>query len=208
MAGVLVKDIMTTQVVQVGPDNPLGDVTALMYKKQISCLVVCEDESMVGIITERDLARAISAERRGDRPISTARDLMSSPVIGLDLEDRVQTAAGIAQQLSIRHLPVVDAEGRLAGITTQTDILRCYIRELEELVCERTQELTAIAKKLEEANAAKSQFLANMSHEIRTPMTAVLGYTDEILEGGDHGLAVSNPEPARIRVQTESVNGQ
>ncbi|MCH6561416.1 MAG: CBS domain-containing protein [Myxococcales bacterium] len=108
MAGVLVKDIMTTQVVHVRPDDSLSDVTALMYKKQISCLVVCEDESMVGIITERDLARAISAERRGERPISTARDLMSSPVIGLDLEDRVQTAAGIAQQLSIRPLPVVD----------------------------------------------------------------------------------------------------
>ncbi|TDI96297.1 MAG: CBS domain-containing protein [Deltaproteobacteria bacterium] len=67
----------------------MSDVTALMYKKQISCLVVCEDESMVGIITERDLARAISVERRGERLISTARDLMSSPVIGLDLSKTV-----------------------------------------------------------------------------------------------------------------------
>ncbi len=56
-------------------------------------------------------------------------------------------------------------------------------KELEARVTQRTLELEALTKELQQANQIKSQFLANMSHEIRTPLTAIVGQAEAIISG-------------------------
>ncbi|MCM2288987.1 MAG: PAS domain S-box protein, partial [Sulfuritalea sp.] len=132
--------------------------------------------------------------------------------------------------------PVMDNEQVVGSICTFMDTtekqrlaveLDAHRNHLEQLVFERTAELTAARMQAEAANLAKSAFLANMSHEIRTPMNAILGLThlvrraesnasqiarlDKIDSAGRHLLSIINDilDLSKIeagRVQLESAD--
>jgi signal transduction histidine kinase/DNA-binding response OmpR family regulator len=74
--------------------------------------------------------------------------------------------------------------------------------QLAEQVEQRTQELQTVAQELRNANEVKSQFLANISHEIRTPLTAILGQTDDLMNG------LYNPEQLQNELQVIQRQGQ
>ncbi len=102
--------------------------------------------------------------------------------------------AGAAKWTELRGFPHRDAEGRVDYVMgTMQDIsahkaaeakLLEYQTHLEDLVAERTDELSRAKAAAEAASIAKSAFLANMSHEIRTPMNAVIGMANLVRRGG------------------------
>lgn len=125
-----VLSIMTSKVISVEPDCPIADLVGKLHAYRISCVLVCQDEVPLGVITERDivgLAFTLLSGREETR--QRACDLMSSSIRTVSVDSSLDDAVEMAESERIRHLPVVDADGKLVGLVTQTDLLRALIAE-------------------------------------------------------------------------------
>lgn len=123
-------DAMSTPPRAVSPDLSVGDALAHMLQQQISSLFVADDlasqpAEQIGIVTERDLLRALS-DRRGeafDRPVG---DLMTRPLLTVPADAFVYVAIARMRRLRIRHLGVVDERNRVVGALSARDLLRLH----------------------------------------------------------------------------------
>jgi CBS domain-containing protein len=127
------RDLVRRAAFGVAPGTPLSVALALMNDKRIgSVLVVAEDSGAArGILTRYDiLARVTLAER----PLATPIDeVMSTPVIALGLDHTALDAALAMSRHAIRHVPVVDAEGRVVGIVSERDLFALQRLSLKQL---------------------------------------------------------------------------
>ena len=114
-------DLMTHHVDQLPLSARLGDAADIMLRGRISSVVVVEDSSVKGIVTERDIVKAMHAELPSETPVS---DIMTSPVLTAPIGQDFRSAYQMAVSHQILHLVVVDAEGTPRGVVTETDIRR------------------------------------------------------------------------------------
>ncbi len=116
------KDVMSEDVVTISVNENVVSAAKLMAENNISCVVVVNNETIVGILTETDLLRKVAGQNKdyGKIPIS---EIMSSPVIDITPELPVLEVSRIMNEKGIRRLPVID-RNRLVGIVTQTDMVR------------------------------------------------------------------------------------
>ncbi|MEV5408751.1 CBS domain-containing protein [Thermopolyspora sp. NPDC052614] len=154
-----VKDVMTTQVVAVQGNATFHEVARLIIDRGVSGMpVLDEDGKVVGVVSEADLLHkeefkeryyregyrpALSARLRhhlgseGDTrrkaAATTAAELMTSPPYVTTPDSPVVLAARIMDRHGVKRLPVVDAEGRLAGIVSRRDLIRVFVRSDEDL---------------------------------------------------------------------------
>jgi PAS domain S-box-containing protein len=112
------SDIMSREVLGVPPGCPLEEAVRLMGEARVSCLVVTDGESPVGILTERDLMCLLR-----DRAASgvSAVDVIARPVVTAPAELDFRSAYVLLHQHGIRHLVAVDPDGRVAGVATTSD---------------------------------------------------------------------------------------
>jgi CBS domain-containing protein len=147
-----VRDLMTTQVISVGPKASLKEAARRMIEAGISGLLVTDDTgSLVGVITEADFVKGESGRRAakrarllrwfgdGDEMPSTERlveDVMTSDVITLGPDADHAEAARVMRKSGIKRIPIVEDDGTLRGIVSRSDILRAFARADSEIVAE------------------------------------------------------------------------
>ena len=124
----MVKDRATTPALCIAPDTLFRDALTLMRERECRRLPVVEDGRIVGIVTERDLHRAVP--RFVDAPVEVS-ELMTTSVVTTGMEDSLREAARTMMERRIGSLPVVDADGRVLGIITETDIFRTFVTMLK-----------------------------------------------------------------------------
>ena len=118
-------------VLTVTPDDPVASLLEVLAERNVGAAVVCEDDRLVGIVSERDVVRHL--HRRGapllDAPIS---EIMTTVVATCRANDDVQTLSRTMTEKRIRHVPVVDDTGKLTGIVSIGDVVKSRIDQLEE----------------------------------------------------------------------------
>lgn len=116
LASIASRSVQTITV-----DAPLSEVVLIFCATRLSCLIVVEGDHPVGIVTERDLLRLISSGYDETRPV---RAVMSAPLITARQDMDFATAQNMLSNRGVRHLVLVDAQGRLTGLVTETDFRR------------------------------------------------------------------------------------
>lgn len=116
-----VKEYMKNQVISIPKDTPLSEVAKIMTDKSIGSVIVVDGNKPVGIITERDIVKAIG---KGKDLKAKAEEIMTASLITIREDSPITGALALMRQFNIRHLPVIDDKGNLKGIISIRDITR------------------------------------------------------------------------------------
>jgi CBS domain-containing protein len=118
---VVVRDIMSKDVMVVRPDTAVQEVVATMSKFDIGSVLVVQGERLVGIITLRDVLAKVVVQCLAPRALA-ARQIMSSPPVTISESATVEEAARLMAQKKVKTLPVMDDDKRV-GVLTFADIV-------------------------------------------------------------------------------------
>ena len=118
-----VKEVMNNSVISVDSSITAADAAKMMEDSKVGAVVVFENASPIGIVTDRDFAIKITAHAY---PIDTpVRRIMSSPLISIDPDSDIWTASDLMSTRNVRKLPVID-DDKVIGIITSSDLVKHF----------------------------------------------------------------------------------
>jgi acetoin utilization protein AcuB len=168
----LVQDVMQTKLFTVTPETTLAEALRLTGQRGIRHLPVVDGELLVGILSDRDLKRAMvpSAMSLGASEVAhgvCVGEFMTQTVLTIGPTFPIETAAAIMIKEKVGALPVTDG-GRLIGLVTETDVLRVFIRamgvtevssRLDIVIGNRPHAIAEVVQAVEAAGAEISSFV-------------------------------------------------
>jgi CBS domain-containing protein len=128
-----VEELMTREVVTLEADDALIQVDDLLKRHHIRHVPVVQGRQLVGMVSHRDLIRALARQPAGKGPHSlSVKDVMTSDVESVLLHASASEAIEKLLDRRFGALPVVDEQGELVGIVSECDFLRLAHRLLKE----------------------------------------------------------------------------
>jgi CBS domain-containing protein len=205
----LVKDLMTTPVVTVGPETPFKEIVARLAEHRVSAVPVVDDSRRVlGVVSEADLLlKEEFPEPEQDLPLwwtrwarldrakaaaSVARDLMTVAVVAVSPDATVAEAARRMHTAKVKRLPVVDRSGRLLGIVSRSDLLKVFDRSDQDIRREIIEDVI-----VGEFMMAPSRFFLHVTDGVvvlqgRVERRSLLPYVVRAVQGVEGVVRVEN----------------
>jgi CBS domain-containing protein len=121
-----VGELMTREVLTVEPSDTIGEAAQKMVESGVSSVVVSDYGRLIGILTERDLTRAVAGRTHSSE--ARVREWMTADPVTLTESDSAEEAARIMFEQRFRHIPVVDGE-RTVGIVSIRDVAKWGVEE-------------------------------------------------------------------------------
>jgi CBS domain-containing protein len=118
-----IRELMTSNPRSVDPSTPVVEAARLMQQQDVGSVPVVDGDTLVGIVTDRDITLRIVAQGR-DPQSSTVGEIASRELVTVDPQQDLDSALRLMAQHQVRRLPVCEEDGRLVGIVAQADIAR------------------------------------------------------------------------------------
>ncbi|MGB9728580.1 MAG: CBS domain-containing protein [Thermoprotei archaeon] len=128
-----VKELMTpkNKLITVKPSITILEAIKIMNEKGVGSVLVVENDKLVGIFTERDVVRTVANEINLNERLEKV--MTKKPVI-VEEEDYLSKASLLMSEKNVRHLPVINKEGKLVGIISARDLATYFYTIIEREV--------------------------------------------------------------------------
>ena len=121
-----------TEILDSSKDKPVSEIANIMKDQKIGAVPITENGKLIGIVSERDIVTRLVIEGR-DSDLTTAQEIMTTNIISVTDNDEINFALYKMRENNIRHMPVVDADGRLTGFYSIRDFLKFKVNMSEQL---------------------------------------------------------------------------
>ena len=125
-------DLKGGRIHSIAPDATVDEAVARMDELRVGALLVMQDDTLLGIISERDYTRKIILLGRASKD-TRVEEVMSSSLITVRTDTSLNECLAMVTDRHIRHLPVID-EGRCVGLLSIGDLVRAVVAQQAELI--------------------------------------------------------------------------
>ena len=119
------RKVMSRNLLTVAPDDPLKGVAERMVSRDVGAALVTEGEKLVGIVTERDVLRAVA---RGIDETTRVGDLMTPDPETMEPDESTEHAAVLMLHGGFRHLPIMEGD-EVVGMLSIRDLMRVVLED-------------------------------------------------------------------------------